>query len=73
MRDRSTFVRLANRRVPNAIKAVELVGNLANRMNYSFKEQDAKQIIKALRAAVVECEQRYNGEEVKLGGFQLGD
>ena len=69
--DRANFVRLVNRRVPAAIKAVELIANLSNRSNYSFTDDDAKTVIKALKHAVNECEQSFNGRETKAGGFRL--
>ena len=40
--DRTTFIRLANKRVPNAVKAISLVGNLANRSNYDYTDVDAQ-------------------------------
>jgi hypothetical protein len=69
--DRSKFVRLANKRVPAAIKRIELISNLANRTNYSYSEQDAKLIIKALKNAVAECEARFNGKELREEIFEL--
>ena len=69
--DRQKFVQLANRRVPAAVKQMELIGNLANRSNYSFTDEDAKAIVKTLKAAVAECEARFAGRETKADGFGL--
>jgi len=42
------FERLAERRVNEVIKKIRLVGNLANRRNYSYSDEQAKQILDAL-------------------------
>lgn len=53
MRDkRAKFVELAQNRVNKAITHVRLVGNLANRSNYEFDDEDARKIIKALQREV---------------------
>ena len=49
---RERFVELAERRVSRAIKMLRLVGNLSNRSNYSYSEQDAKKIIKVLEGEI---------------------
>ena len=43
------FIELANKRVPKALKALELVGNLANKSNYTYSKSQSDQIKKALR------------------------
>lgn len=49
---RAKFVELGEKRVANAIKALRLVGNLADRNNYKYSEKDAADISRALRAEV---------------------
>jgi hypothetical protein len=71
--DRADFARLANRRVPAAIKSIELVGNLANTSNYVFTKADAEAVLKALRVALDECAARYAGKKVLTNGFRLPD
>lgn len=64
-RDKTTkFVELANKRVNRAIKDIQLVGNLANRQNYDFTEDQAKKILKALQQEV---------DALKQGFFSAGD
>jgi hypothetical protein len=46
--DREKFVRLANKRVSNALKALQLIGNLSNKSNYDYTEADVQKIFKAL-------------------------
>lgn len=52
-RDKSAkFVELANKRVNRAVKDIALIGNLSNRRNYTYNEEQAKKIVKALQASV---------------------
>jgi hypothetical protein len=54
--DRAKFVRLANARVPRALKDIALIGNLSVRSNYDYSKADAAAIISALKEAVANCE-----------------
>ena len=49
---REKFLELANKRVSRAIKDIQLVGNLANRKNYEYTEEEAKKIIRALQSEI---------------------
>lgn len=51
------FIELANKRVNKTIKDIQLIGNLANKQNYDFTEQQAKQIIKALQQELDDVKQ----------------
>ena len=42
------FRDLATKRVNRAIKDLRLIGNLSNRKNYDYTQEDARKIIKAL-------------------------
>lgn len=57
--DREKFVRLANKRVNNAIKAIELIGNLSNRSNYEYMQEDAEKIFLALNKELKTCRERF--------------
>lgn len=46
------FERLAPARVEKALKAISVLGNLANRNNYSYDEKQAQAIIDALNTEV---------------------
>ena len=53
MRDkRERFVSLAEARTDKAIRAIRLVGNLSNRSNYEYDEDEAVQIVRALEKEV---------------------
>ena len=50
--DREKFVRLANKRVSTALKAIQLIGNLSNKSNYDYTEADVLKIFRALQDEV---------------------
>lgn len=54
------FVELANKRVNKALKDIQLIGNLANRQNYDFTEDQAKKIVRALQQEVDTVKQSFN-------------
>lgn len=72
--DREKFVRLATKRVSNALKSMQLIGNLSNRSNYDYTETDVQKIFKALQDELsaskkkFEMAQKRNGKGV---GFTL--
>jgi len=43
------FIELSSKRMPKAIKAIKLIGNLSNRGNYEYTDHDAKFIISELK------------------------
>ena len=57
--DRQKFVQLANRRVSSAMKAIQLVGNLSNKSNYDYTEEDVAKIMKALQTELNACKKRF--------------
>ncbi|MCF1458826.1 MAG: hypothetical protein LPH21_15125 [Shewanella sp.] len=59
-KSRSKFVELAEKRVSRAIKDIRLIGNLSNKSNYSYSEDDVKKIIKALRSEVDALKSRFD-------------
>ena len=58
--DRAKFIRLANARVNKALKAIQLVGNLSNRSNYSYVGADVDKIFRVLNAELKACRQRFD-------------
>ena len=59
---REKFVELAQKRVNKAIKDIKLIGNLSNKSNYLYTEQDVKKIIAALKKAVDETKARFDSK-----------
>lgn len=59
---REKFVELAEKRVNKALSQIRLIGNLSNRSNYFYTEQDVKSIHRALRRAVDEMKARFDNK-----------
>jgi len=57
--DRAKFVELAEKRVIRAIKDIRLIGNLSNKSNYSYTEEDVRKIIRALDREIKNLGQRF--------------
>jgi len=57
---RDKFVRLAEKRMDNILKGIELMGNLSNSNNYEYTTEDLNKIIKTLKGAVSDLEHTYN-------------
>ena len=43
-KDREKFVELAEKRVSKALKDIKLIGNLSNKSNYDYQDQDVKNL-----------------------------
>jgi hypothetical protein len=56
---RDNFVRLAESRTQKLLKDFDLLGNLSNRSNYSYSEDDVKLIFRAIAKKVQETELRF--------------
>jgi len=59
-KDRKKFVELAQKRVTRALKDIKLIGNLSNRSNYTYTDEDARTIYKALQTALAELKNRFD-------------
>ena len=57
--DRKKFKILAEKRVNKAIKDLSLIGNLSNKSNYFYTEQDSKKILKALKDALDDTRSKF--------------
>ena len=57
--DRAKFVELAKKRVSRALKDIQLIGNLSNRSNYDYTDDDVAKIIKALSDEVSACRKKF--------------
>lgn len=67
-KSRDRFVDLAQKRVIRAIKDIRLIGNLSNRNNYEYTEEDVNKIINALDLELRNLKNRFKqpgkGEEI---------
>ncbi|MCL0055483.1 hypothetical protein M1N56_06400 [Dehalococcoidia bacterium] len=59
--DRKTakFISLAEKRTQRIINNLELIGNLSNRRNYSYTEDQYERIFKAVKKALRESEEKF--------------
>lgn len=57
---REKFRVLAENRTNNALIAIGRIGNLSNRQLYEFEESEVRKVIKALKDAVSEVENRFS-------------
>lgn len=57
---REKFVRLAESRVNNLVKTMRLLGNLSNKSNYSYTDQDVDKIFKTLERELRNAKSRFN-------------
>lgn len=57
---REKFIELAEKRVSRAIKDIRLIGNLSNRSNYSYTQEDVRKIIGALKGEVDALKARFD-------------
>lgn len=72
--DRSKFVELAGKRVTKALNHIRLIGNLSNRSNYDYTDEDVAKIFRALTDEVSACRKRFEIAAKRPGKarFELG-
>lgn len=58
--DRQKFVELANKRVSKALHDIQLIGNLSNKSNYHYTDNDIAKIFKALNDELKVCRKRFD-------------
>ena len=70
---RDKFVELAEKRVNNALKKIQLIGNLSNTSNYEYLEADYQKIFRAIDAEVREMKRKFTESGMgSKGKFSLG-
>ena len=57
---RLKFAELATKRVNRATQTIRTIGNLSNRSNYEYTEQDVHAILKELNAAIANVKGRFS-------------
>lgn len=56
---RKSFVKLAEKRVNKTIKNIKLIGNLADRSNYCYDDDQVVKIIDALESEMIQLRARF--------------
>ena len=62
-KNREKFVTLVEKRVTKVIKDLCLIGNLSNRTNYIYSEQDVKKILSVLQNEINNIKKRFGSEK----------
>ena len=68
---REKFVNFAEKRVNKALKAISLIGNLANKNNYRYDEKDVEKILRAIKAETSDLEARFKTGRSGERNFKL--
>ena len=67
---REKFKEIGEKRVTKAVEAIRLVGNLANKSNYDYTEEDVKQLTRALQDALQNIKAKFS-DSTKKKGFKF--
>ena len=67
---REKFIRLAENRMNNALKQIELLSNLSNARTYEYTKDDVDMIVKALKGAISSLEHSFR-QDKKNNKFKL--
>ena len=59
------FVRIAERRTNNILEQLRLLGNCSNKNNYSYTEEDVKNIFSVIEAELKEVKMKFNSKANK--------
>ena len=69
---RDNFIRLAEARVTRAIDSMRVIGNLSNRSNYEYGDEDVRKIITTLQAELTALKAQFKTKSgVSAQGFKL--
>lgn len=60
---REKFKELAEKRVNNAMKNIQLIGNLSNTRAYEYDEEDIRKIFKALKEELLLAESKFKSKD----------
>lgn len=60
------FKRLAQNRVNNALKQIELIGNLSNLNNYEYTQDEVRKIIKVLKNSIDSVEKKFEKDKLRF-------
>lgn len=69
--NRDKFVSLAEKRTAKALQAIAVIGNLSNKSNYSYTDEDVRKIKKALIDQVNKTIARFGAINGKSASFTL--
>jgi len=56
---RDKFKRLANIRVNNTLKDLDLIGNLSNSSNYDYSDEEVKKIFSSINSRIKDVQNKF--------------
>jgi len=62
---RERFIKVGERRINNALKAINLIGNLANKGNYEYSQAEVKKIERVLKEELVSTMNKFDNKNSK--------
>jgi len=65
------FVKIAEQRTNTAIKSMQLIGNLSNKRNYDYSEEQAAKIIAVLEGELKELKLKFKTASKTSTRFKL--
>ena len=69
---RLKFAELATKRVNKATQAIRVIGNLSNKSNYEYTDQDIRSIVRELNASVADVKRRFSsGNSADSDNFRI--
>lgn len=68
---RAKFIELAEKRVDKTLKLIELIGNLANKSNYEYDQQDVRKIFAAIDEKVKITKSQFSWQDDNKKEFKL--
>jgi hypothetical protein len=63
-KSREKFVSLTEKRVSRTLKDIRLIGNLSNKSNYSYTEEDVRKILAALDSELKNLRKRFESSGI---------
>jgi len=65
------FKRLANIRVNNALKQIDLIGNLSNKSTYEYSDEEIRKIFSEIESALRDTRSKFRSSKNKKRKFQI--
>lgn len=63
---REAFIKLAEARTSRAMMSIRTIGNLANRSNYEYTDEDAQKIVKALEGEIRDLKNKFSSLDSRV-------
>lgn len=65
------FRRLAEKRVVRTIKDIRLIGNLSNRNNYGYTEEEVEKIFKVIEKELKQARAKFDNRSKSASGIEF--